>query len=125
VKNQLQIILDAFAKSVERLELVLDHETALLQQHKPVALHEFNHKKSQGLLEFSRTINTLRALEPAAADFTARAPLHQLRLKLNENLAILQTHLGAVSSVAAIIARTIQDHESDGTYTRILKSDGL
>lgn len=120
----LRIILDAFIHSVERLEQVLDDETRLLQQHKPVALHDFNHKKSHGLLEFSRAMSALRTLDPAAAEFAAKASLIRLRTKLAENLAMLQTHLGAVSAIAATIARVIQDHDSDGTYTRMLTSDG-
>jgi hypothetical protein len=40
-----------------------------------------------------------------------------LRSKLERNSTILQIHLRAVQEVAAIIARAIQDAESDGTYS--------
>jgi hypothetical protein len=41
----------------------------------------------------------------------------RLRGKLQSNLTVLQTHLNAVAAIAAIIARTIEEQESDGTYT--------
>jgi hypothetical protein len=50
-------------------------------------------------------------------DLEAKAPLARLRVKLESNLASLQTHLTAVAEIAAVIARAIQNHESDGTYT--------
>ncbi|SFK04563.1 hypothetical protein SAMN05444581_101472 [Methylocapsa palsarum] len=123
-QGELRIILNAFINSVERLEEVLEHETILLKQHKPIALYDFNHKKSHGLLEFSRAMIALRALDPAAADSTANAPLIRLRSKLNENLTILQTHLEAVGAVAASIARAIQEHDSDGTYSQSINTNG-
>jgi hypothetical protein len=46
-----------------------------------------------------------------------KAALVGLREILQKNLAILQTHLDAVSAIAAIISRAIQGHDSDGTYT--------
>lgn len=114
---QSAVMLEAFVNAVERLERILDLETEMLKQNKPVTLHDFNHKKSYGLLELRRTMNAMRALDYCAFDGDAKAPLARLRVKLERNLAILQTHLKAVGEIAAIIARAIQDHESDGTYT--------
>ncbi|WP_051953216.1 hypothetical protein [Methylocapsa aurea] len=108
---------EAFVKTIERIERLLDLETEMLKQHRPIVLHDFNHKKSHGLLELTRTMDALRALDDPAVDFDVRAPLARLRVKLESNLAMLQMHLNAVGEIAEIIARAIQDHESDGTYS--------
>ncbi len=109
--------LEAFVNVVERLESVLDSETQMLNRSGPIVLHDFNFKKSHGLLELSRTMSAIRALDRSGGGVDAKAPLARLRAKLERNLASLQTHLMAVGEIAAIIARAIQDHESDGTYT--------
>ncbi len=110
-------MLDAFIGAVERLERTLDRETEMLRQHRQIALRDFNHAKSHGLLELKRTLAAMRAFDPTVFECDAKAPLARLRQKLEDNLTILQTHLTAIEEIAAIIARTIQDHESDGTYT--------
>jgi hypothetical protein len=110
-------MLEAFVNAVERLEGVLDQETQMLDQNRAIALHDFNHRKSHGLLELSRAMTACRALDSSAFEFESRIPLARLRVKLESNLASLQTHLTAVCEIAAVIARAIQDHESDGTYT--------
>jgi hypothetical protein len=89
----------------------------MLKRHQPIALHDFNHEKSHGLLELKRTMTAMRAFDSVQFEHNAKAPLARLRLKLESNLEILQTHLTAVGAIAAIVARTIQEHESDGTYT--------
>ncbi len=43
--------------------------------------------------------------------------LERLRAKLEKNLAVLDIHLKAVRQVCALIARTIEENDSDGTYT--------
>ncbi len=112
-----RLMLEAFVNAVERLEGVLDQETQILDQNKPIALHDFNHRKSHGLLELSRAMTACSSLDRAVFDSESKVPLARLRVKLESNLASLQTHLTAVSEIAAVIARAIQDHESDGTYT--------
>ncbi|WOJ88665.1 hypothetical protein RZS28_12670 [Methylocapsa polymorpha] len=123
-KARSTVMLEAFVGAVERLERTLDRETEMLRQHQPIALHDFNHEKSHALLELSRTLSAMRAIDPGAFECDAKEPLARLRLKLEGNLAILQTHLTAVGEIAAIIARAIQDHESDGTYTTMLNRSG-
>lgn len=110
-------MLEAFINAVERLEDILEQETQMLDRNRPIALHDFNHRKSHGLLELSRAMIACRALDRVAFDFETSAPLARLRVKLESNLASLQTHLMAVGEIAAVISRAIQDHESDGTYT--------
>jgi hypothetical protein len=112
-----EIIFDAFINAVKRLERLLDRETAMLIEHQPITLDDFNHKKRHGLLELSRAMDAMRGLDRDCLGHDPKAPLAGLRVKLQKNLMILQTHLDAVGTIAAIIARAIQEHESDGTYT--------
>lgn len=119
-----EIIFDAFVNAVERLEGLVDKETTMLIEHQPIALDDFNHKKRHGLLELSRAMDAVRGVD---RDFLAPDPkvaLARLRVKLQNNLAILQTHLDAVGEIAAIISRAIQEHDSDGTYTPELCGNG-
>jgi hypothetical protein len=118
------VMIETFIRSIERLEQILELETQLLRQHRQVALRDFNHRKSHGLLEFSRSVQALRALDPAAVDLAAQAPLGRLRAKLDENLAILKSHLDAVGEIAAIVARAMQEQESDGTYAPMTPGAG-
>ncbi len=113
-------MLDAFIKTVKRLEQVVEGETAALQQNKAVDLSEFNHKKRHGLLELSRT---MRVLDSETLE-RAEPELRRLRGKVEKNLSILEIHIKAVHEVAAIIATAIQEYESDGTYSRWLTVQG-
>jgi len=119
-----EIIFDAFINAVERLERLLDSETAMLIEQQPIALHDFNHKKRHGLLELSRAMDAMREHDRGCPGRDPKATLARLRMKLQMNLTILQTHLDAVGAIAAIIARAIQQHESDGTYTPELGDNG-
>jgi hypothetical protein len=112
------IVFNAFVNTVVRLERLLDRETAMLSEHQILAFDDFNRKKCHGLLELRRAIDAMHGLDRADLGFDAKPVLAQLRMKLQKNLMMLQTHLDAARSVAAIIARTIQEHESDGTYTQ-------
>jgi hypothetical protein len=48
-KDHTKIIFDAFINAVEKLERLLDRETAMLIEHQPITLDDFNHKKRHGL----------------------------------------------------------------------------
>ncbi len=113
--------IEALVNSVDRLERLLDEENAALRAHRLATLEDFNHKKSQALLEWHRTIGT--ADRPRFGDLGVdlKPRLARLRQKLQDNLAMLQTHLDAGEAVAAIIARSIEEHESDGTYTPAIR----
>lgn len=112
----MNVMLEAFLNTLERLELVIDVETEALQHNRAVDLNEFNHKKSHGLLELRRT---MRVLDEDARQ-RAQADLHRLRDKVEKNLSVLEIHLKAVHAVSAIISNAIQERESDGTYSRML-----
>jgi len=106
--------LAAVLLTVDRIEQVIDQETEQLRRQKVTDLREFSHRKSQGLLELSRT---MRGLGEAARDQGLQDRLAQLRVKIERNLAALSMHLAAVQEVSSIIARAIHDAESDGTYS--------
>jgi hypothetical protein len=106
--------LSAFLVTTGRLEQLIDQETQELRSLQPTDLREFNRRKSQGLLELSRA---MRGLGEAARDDRVPESLARLRTKLDNNLSVLRMHLRAAQEVSSIIARAIQDAESDGTYS--------
>ena len=115
---------DAFVNAVGRLEGILEKETTMLTECRMIALDEFNHKKHHGLLELSRAMDAMRGADQNRFAPDPKLILAGLRAKLQKNLAMLQMHLDAVGTIAAIIAHAIQEHDSDGTYTRELGRNG-
>ncbi|PNG27954.1 hypothetical protein [Methylocella silvestris] len=111
--------MEALLRAIERLERTILLETGALERNSLVDLHEYNHMKSHGLLELKRAIDACRALDRATFEEESRAALAGLRTKLERNLVGLRMQLRAVSEIATIIARAIEDHESDGTYTAL------
>jgi hypothetical protein len=108
-------------RAIERLEEVVDQETAALRSRAGVDLADFNNRKSQGLLDLNRA---LRSHDGLARDKAALARLAGLRTKLDANRAVLKTHLDAVREVATVLADAIRDTESDGTYSPGFRSSG-
>ena len=51
--------IEALYEAIERIEAILDQETALLRQNKAANFHDFNLRKRQGLLELNRTVRAL------------------------------------------------------------------
>lgn len=100
--------------ALARIETIIDTETAALRELKVVDLKEFNNRKSRGLLDLTRAIRALDGERPDAAT-TNRLKL--LRAKLEANQAALTMHLTAAKEITTIVARTIRDSESDGTYS--------
>src|SRR3979409_901215 len=72
----------ACERCIERLETVVDQETAALKGRAATDLREFNNRKSQGLLELSRS---LRYFQGATPSNTVLARLTDLRAKLDTN----------------------------------------
>lgn len=101
-------------KTIERLELLIDQETAALQSRTAVDLKDFNDRKSLGLLELTRA---MRPIEGAPPDPVLHGRLLRLREKLEINRAALRTHLEAVREISTIVADAMRNAESDGTYT--------
>jgi hypothetical protein len=104
----------AFERCIERLEETVEQETAALRSRAAADLREFNNRKSQGLLELSRSARHFQAAPPSNA---VLARLASLREKLDVNKAVLKMHLDAVREVTTVMADAIRDADSDGTYS--------
>ena len=107
---------------IERLEEVVDQETAALRNRTAIDLKDFNNRKSQGLLELNRALRGL--VDNPPKDRTVSTRLAGLRAKLDVNRAVLETHLAAVREVATVLADAIRDAESDGTYSPSIGAGG-
>jgi len=100
--------------SIQRLEDLVDQETAALRARKVINLKEFNDRKSQALLELTRLLRTLQGGPPNPA---LAERVQGLKAKLAVNQSVLQLHLEAVREVSSSLADAIRNSESDGTYT--------
>ena len=100
--------------TIARVRDVVERETRMLRSREPIELSVFNLQKRQGLLELTRQ---LRSLPGTIPDPEICNRLGDLRVDLEKNSAALQLHLKAVQEISAIVSRSIQDAESDGTYS--------
>jgi hypothetical protein len=101
---------------VERLIATIEAENRDLEQGQPAQYEAYSLRKNQGLLELNRLIP---ALDRALAAGPLREALADLNAKLEVNRRALAVQLKACAAVAEIIARAIQDGQSDGTYTAL------
>lgn len=99
---------------IERLKATIDEETSGLELRTPVDLDGFGRRKNRGLLELTRAMRVAQEIE---SDPRVVACLTGLRASLVRNQTALQFQLDAVREVSAIIVRSIQEVESDGTYS--------
>jgi hypothetical protein len=60
----------------------------------------------------------------AEPDAALRRLLEQLNAKLEANRRVLKLHVDAVREIAGIIAQSMRDAESDGTYSHAFRSKG-
>ena len=104
----------AFLAVVDRVEAVLDAEIDALSRDIPADITDLGNRKRQGLLEMSRALKGAAAAGPRAE---IRDRLVRFVAKLERNRAVLGTQLRAVREIADIIAQTMQEAESDGTYS--------
>ena len=105
--------------SIQRLEDIVEQETAALRERKVVNLKDFNDRKSQALLELMRLMRQLQGGPPSP---TLAARVAVLKSKLAVNQAELQLHLEAVREVSNSLAEAIRNSDSDGTYTPAISS---
>ena len=101
---------------VERLIATVEAENRDLEQGRPAQYEAYSLRKNQGLLELNRLIP---ALDRASAAGPLREALADLHAKLEANRQALAVQLKACAAVSEIIARAIQDGQSDGTYTAL------
>lgn len=106
----------AFMTIMDRLEAVVDGETGALKLNLPARVGETGQRKRQGMLELGRA---MRLLAKDGPDPRVQERLRGFAAKLEDNRRVLDTHLRAVRDVADIIARTMREMESDGTYSRL------
>ncbi len=107
--------LASFFGVVDRLESVIDAETEALQRNIPVDMTDLGNRKRQGLLEMTRSLRAAASAAGSKAEIRDR--LGRFAVKLERNRAALGTQLHAVREIADIIAETIREAESDGTYS--------
>jgi hypothetical protein len=100
-------------KVIERLELIIDQETAELRSRGGIDLEEFNNRKGQGLLDLTRALGPLGNRVPDARTLAA---LSRLRAKLEINRALLRNHVEAVREISTMLCDAIRNLDSDGTY---------
>ncbi|MGM4924898.1 hypothetical protein AB8A31_18505 [Tardiphaga sp. 804_B3_N1_9] len=100
--------------AIDRLKATIDEETEKLEVRAVVDFDGFSQRKNRGLLELTRA---MRLTQDIKNDPRVAPQLTLLRASLIRNQAALQIHLDAVREVSAIIARSIQEVESDGTYS--------
>ncbi len=107
--------------AVTRLAGVIEEETAALRSRAAPDLKPFNDRKSLGLIELNKA---LRLLEGSKPDRYILDLISDLNSKLETNRHVVKLHLEAVREIATIIAQSIRDAESDGTYTLAFRSKG-
>jgi hypothetical protein len=101
---------------IERLSATVEAENRDLEQGQRAKYEAYSQSKNQGLLELTRLIP---ALSGATAAGLLRDALAELHAKLEINRRALAVQLKACEAVSDIIARAIQDGQSDGTYTAL------
>ncbi len=108
--------------AVQRLEDLVEQETAALRGRRVIDLKDFNDRKNQALLELMRA---LRHLQPGPSNGALQAQLGGLKAKLEVNRAVLKMHLDAVREVSTTLSDAIRDADSDGTYTQAIRISGM
>lgn len=104
----------ALLRSIERIEEIVEEETAALQRRVPIDLDDFSRRKSRGLLELTRAAAAFRT---TSIDGHAAARLMSLKAKLEKNYSVLKLQLDAVKEIADILVEAARERDSDGTYS--------
>ena len=107
-------MLTALTNAVDRLEAVLINENEALASGNRIDLMETAGRKNQSLLELTRLT---RGLGVEDLDDHTRERLVTLRRRLDDNGTVLARHVKASHEISAIMAKSIEDAESDGTYS--------
>lgn len=105
--------------SLQRLEEIVDQETAALRARTAIDLRDFNNRKSQALLELTRMMRAMQGATPSP-EMAERVAF--LREKLAVNQQALKMHLEAVREISTTLSDAIRHADSDGTYTQAISS---
>ena len=100
--------------ALKRLEETVEAETEALLTRRRADHAALNRAKSQSLLELTRLT---RGLDPAGIDAATAIHLARLRDRLARNQQVVGLHLRAVEEISGIVAESIREAESDGTYS--------
>lgn len=107
-------------QAINRLEAVLAGETIALRAGRQLDLGETSNRKNQSLLELTRIA---RGIEPGTMSDALRSRMGVLRERLEDNSQLLRLHMEATGEIAGIIARSMAEADSDGTYAA--SADGV
>jgi hypothetical protein len=99
---------------LNRIEQVVDEETASIRTDMNYDLKASNARKSRYLYELSRAMKGVSAPQLIAEQ---RDAIVRLRDKLGRNESAIRAHLNAVNEVATLIESAIRRAETDGTYS--------
>lgn len=116
-----QGMLSVIQMAVIRLIEIVDQETNVLRTSPGSDLKEFNSRKAHALLDLDRATRSLKGTRPDEATLRLLASLRE-KLELNQH--VLSMHIEAVREIADVIADTIREADSDGTYTHSYRSKG-
>lgn len=105
--------------AIQRLEEIVDQETAALRVHAVIDLKDFNDRKNHALLELTRALRHLSGGKDSQA---LSLRLTRLRTKLEINRGVLRMHLEAVREISTTLADAIRDADSDGTYSQAIRT---
>jgi hypothetical protein len=119
--SDIQSMLSVIQAAVTRLIEVVDQETIALRTTPSSDLKDFNARKAHALLDLDRATRSLKGVRPDEATLRLLA---SLREKLDLNQHVLSMHIEAVREIAGVIADTIREADSDGTYTHSYRSKG-
>lgn len=92
-------------------------ETEALRSGNQADLRTFEHRKSQALLDLARA---RASIPPLLHDEEIAGLLRQLKSALSANMALLEHHMKAVQEITELLARSMLEADSDGTYSRRL-----
>lgn len=103
------------AIAITRLTELVEQETSALRDGQFSSVADFGARKNHALLELSRLLPLPPGMDQ---DGAITAKLKALRQTLDVNRGLVQKHIWAVQEVSDLIANVVQQHDSDGTYTR-------
>jgi hypothetical protein len=103
--------------SIQRLEEIVEQETFALKNRQAINLKDYNDRKSQALLELTRTLRNVQSL---GSNPELLERIGSLKKKLAANQAMLKLHLEAVREISTSLSDAIRHSESDGTYTQAI-----
>lgn len=101
--------------SIKRALDVVEAESRALRAGGGTDLKAFEYRKSQALLDLSRA---RQSVPSAVLGQNSKELLGHLRAALTDNMSLLSKHLSAVKEIADLVAQSMLEADSDGTYAR-------